>query len=64
MAYVEVPVDVRARFEIDRLSIVAELVAAKHQFVFKGKNVAVSIPGPDKAGLPFDLQRLHLYKWR
>jgi hypothetical protein len=64
MAYVETPINIRGRFEVDRLSIVSELVAAKHQFLFNGKNVTVSLPGPDREGLPFDQQRLHLYKWK
>jgi hypothetical protein len=64
MTHVDVPINVFAHFEIDRLAIVAELVSAQHQFVFNGKNVTVSLPGLDRAGLPVELQRIRLYKWK
>jgi hypothetical protein len=62
MADVEVPINVHAQFKIDRLTIVTELVAAKHQFAFNGKNVIVSLPDFDRAGLPHDQKKLHLFK--
>jgi hypothetical protein len=64
MAAVEVSINAHAHFTIDRLSIVAELVAAKHRFMFKGKPVTVKLPAPDKPDVPFDLKGLHLSSWR
>jgi len=34
MTYVETPINVRAWFDVSRLSISPELIAAKHQFQF------------------------------
>jgi hypothetical protein len=64
MADVEIAINAHAQFEIDRLSIVAELVAATHQFVFNGKPVTISLPATDNPDVPFDLKKLRRISWR
>ncbi|PSO17615.1 hypothetical protein [Bradyrhizobium sp. MOS002] len=64
MTYVEVPINVCAQFELERLCIVAELVAATHQFVFNDKAVTVHLPGPEKPSVSFDIHNLRVISRR
>jgi hypothetical protein len=64
MVYVNVPTNVFRRFSLDRLCITPELVGAKHDFIFEGRKVTLTLPNADRADVPFEQRRLHLYKWR
>jgi hypothetical protein len=64
MAYVDVPAHIFRRFDLDRLCITPELVGAKHDFAFEGNKFTLELPNTDHEGVPFEQQRLRLYKLR
>lgn len=64
MAYVNVPTNVFRRFSLDRLCITPELVGAKHDFSFERRKVTLTLPSVERADVPIEQRRLHLYKWR
>jgi hypothetical protein len=65
VAYLDVKAGVFCRFDLDRLCITPELVGAKHEFVFDGMQFTLQLPAVvDREDVPFELRRLHLYKWQ
>jgi hypothetical protein len=64
MTYVNVPVNAFRPFSLDRLCIVPDLVAAKHEFTFGGKKAIFSLPGLEKESVPYEQKRIMCRKWK
>jgi hypothetical protein len=64
MTYVDVPVNVFLRFSLERFCITPDLISAKHEFVFEGRPVTLSLPGLDKDTVPPEQRRIECHKWK
>jgi hypothetical protein len=64
MTHVNVPVNAFNRFSLDRLCIVPELVAAKHEFIFDGKKAIFTLPGLEKESVPYEQKLIVCRTWK
>ncbi|WP_316189743.1 hypothetical protein [Bradyrhizobium sp. SZCCHNS1054] len=64
MTYVNVPVNAFRKFALERLCIVPDLVAAKHEFMFGGKKAIITLPPLEKESVPYEQRRIECRAWK